>query len=706
MAAATQSTEQATASLQNLTIESPTPSAEAPETKKETSLSTEVVDTESSDQTVDAPGPVRSSDESSTPGPQDMTQANMFPTQNNYPPQTYYYGGYESPVAEWEEYPRYINMDGVEIASPAVYDENGSILYHPGYAYAPQMPYGPYSPAGSPLTTFRTDGQVYSPQPFQYPGPFFQQPVPSGSHYISSPTPVSHGDVPNSVGADQTSFPAEGSNANFFNGSGVNMSPRHGYSVTYSSYPRGGVSPVTNNSPRYQDSRHGYDGMKHSSSWTDSTRASQGQQRPTSTAVTSVISQPTPLGPFGQNFRPTPHVMPHIQGPQQPRATSGIGPAPPTFNRLYTPNRLHPPSYGRSGPGYGGNGRTWIAVDKSKPRGRGNGSLCNCIGSLDVLNEQNRGPRTARFRNQSVVSRAMHKEQGHNESNNVGVDSELYNRPDFVTQYKDAKFFIIKSYSEDNVHKSIKYGVWASTPNGNKKLDAAYKEAQEKPGGCPVFLFFSVNASGQFCGVAEMCGPVDFQSSVDYWQQDKWSGQFPVKWHIVKDVANSQFWHIILENNDNKPVTNSRDTQEVKFEQGTEMLNILKNHVCKTSILDDFQFYEGREKAMQEKRVRQEVSYQAGVEIGQDKFLKVSEGKTVEDRDDANSRHGPAELLDGSPSLVDGLSREVGINRSRQRSFLEEISETSSTGDTVKPTIDEASATQVGAEDENLKLDV
>lgn len=60
-----------------------------------------------------------------------------------------------------------------------------------------------------------------------------------------------------------------------------------------------------------------------------------------------------------------------------------------------------------------------------------------------------------------------------------------------------------------------------------------------------------------------MVGAVDFDKSVDYWQQDKWSGQFPVKWHIIKDVPNSQFRHIVLENNDNKPVTNSRDTQEV-----------------------------------------------------------------------------------------------------------------------------------------------
>ncbi|KAM7252401.1 hypothetical protein ACFE04_024284 [Oxalis oulophora] len=188
------------------------------------------------------------------------------------------------------------------------------------------------------------------------------------------------------------------------------------------------------------------------------------------------------------------------------------------------------------------------------------------------------------------------------------IKKDQYNLPDFPTTYDQAFFFIIKSYSEDDIHRSIKYNVWASTPNGNKRLDAAYQEAQskaaEKGSNCPVFLFFSVNASGQFCGVAEMTGRVDFNKSMDFWQQDKWNGYFPVKWHILKDVPNPQLRHIVLEYNDNKPVTNSRDTQEVRFPQGIEMLNILKNYASKTSILDDFDFYESRQKVMQEKRLR------------------------------------------------------------------------------------------------------
>ncbi|KAE8768867.1 YTH domain-containing family protein 1-like [Hordeum vulgare] len=92
----------------------------------------------------------------------------------------------------------------------------------------------------------------------------------------------------------------------------------------------------------------------------------------------------------------------------------------------------------------------------------------------------------------------------------------------------------------------------------------------------------------------------------EYWQQDKWTGCFPVKWHIVKDIPNTLLKHIILEYNENKPVTNSRDTQELRLEQGLQVLKIFKDHVCKTSMLDDFGFYDNREKIMQEKKSKRQ----------------------------------------------------------------------------------------------------
>eukprot|EP00262_Sarcandra_glabra_P002958 TRINITY_DN13381_c0_g1_i2.p1 TRINITY_DN13381_c0_g1~~TRINITY_DN13381_c0_g1_i2.p1 ORF type:complete len:429 (+),score=82.51 TRINITY_DN13381_c0_g1_i2:213-1499(+) len=258
----------------------------------------------------------------------------------------------------------------------------------------------------------------------------------------------------------------------------------------------------------------------------------------------------------------------------------------------------------------------WSPVDKLRPRLQ-YGISNNGNGSTDVLGEQNRGPRTNRSKGQwsSPISVKAYttKAGASNAQGNIFIYEDQYNRDDFPVNHADAKFFVIKSYSEDDVHKSIKYNVWSSTPNGNKRLDSAYEEAQRISGGnqrnCPVFLFFSVNASGQFCGVAEMVGPVDFHKDMDFWQQDKWNGSFPVKWHIVKDVPNTNFRHIILENNENKPVTNSRDTQEIKSKQGMEMLNIFKNYAMKTSILDDFLYYEERQKIMQEEKSRLFKSY-------------------------------------------------------------------------------------------------
>jgi len=49
---------------------------------------------------------------------------------------------------------------------------------------------------------------------------------------------------------------------------------------------------------------------------------------------------------------------------------------------------------------------------------------------------------------------------------------------------------------------------------------------------------------------------------------------------------------------------------QVRFEQGIEMLSIFKGFPSKTSILDDFQFYENRQQALQEKRARQHAQQQ------------------------------------------------------------------------------------------------
>ncbi|KAG6730606.1 hypothetical protein I3842_01G089400 [Carya illinoinensis] len=509
---------------------------------------------------------------------------------NIYAPQAqpFYYRGYDNASGEWDEYPPYVNAEGMEIGSPGVYNDNPSLLFHSGYGYNPQMPYGPYSPVTTPLPSVGGDAQLYSPQQFPFSGPpYYQQLVPPSMPYLTSPTAVSQPELT----VDQQ-------------GDGMLFGQRPGFppvgSFSRGSFP-GGLG--------FHDSLQGIEGVRSGGIWSDWSKPSDRQRSfmPFSPAVSP---QPVgTLGSFGQNVG---------MASQQQKPLYGFGSGLNPYNRGYLPSGFNQgSSFGSASiSSLGANGRSWFSLENNKRHLRESGSLCSCNGTPDILSEQNRGPRASKPKSQTIADNNPSVENNKRSTSTAKIHDDSLNRPDFVTEYNDAKFFIIKSYSEDNVHKSIKYGVWASTPNGNRKLDAAYREAQEKQDICPIFLFFSVNASAQFCGVAEMFGPVDFDKSVDYWQQDKWSGQFPVKWHIIKDVPNSQFRHIVLENNDNKPVTNSRDTQEVKLEQGIEMLNIFKNYETDMSILDDFDFYEERQKAMKERKARQQTGLMAVGVVG------------------------------------------------------------------------------------------
>ena len=174
----------------------------------------------------------------------------------------------------------------------------------------------------------------------------------------------------------------------------------------------------------------------------------------------------------------------------------------------------------------------------------------------------------------------------------VGKLKSEKNPSDLTVNTTSARFFVIKSYAEDDIHRSIKYDIWTSTEHGNRRLDQAFREQKGKGN---IYLLYSVNGSGHFCGVAQMVSEVDFNTVTGVWAQDKWKGSFSVKWIYVKDVPNSQLRHIRLENNENKPVTNSRDTQEVPLAKARQVIKIIHSYQHKTSIFDDFDHYEKKQ---------------------------------------------------------------------------------------------------------------
>ncbi|GER41749.1 evolutionarily conserved C-terminal region 5 [Striga asiatica] len=492
---------------------------------------------------------------------------------NTYTPQEqgYYIAGYDNGSGNWDEQSNYVNAGNLNVIPPAMYNDNSSLFFPPGYGFDSQMAYGQFSPLASTISPIMFDGQLFSPHQMPVTPPYYPPPISPGPPHATSGLPASQNEIMSSANISQENLVD-----NTFFG------PGSAYYLPFGSFGGGEFSGSSGHGPYKFPGEFGSSEPlpRHSTSLDSSWFMSP---------LTSGTGYPQPIGILGS------YEQNVAQAPLQ-----GFGLTTNTSAR----HLVHSGSY-QSNVG-SGSSRYQYANDKSGRRERD--AFNTSTDTSGLSSERNRGPRALKPKSKSSPE----------EESSVGIkdvestsrlQSDHINSPDFITDYERAKFFVIKSFSEDNIHKSMKYSVWASTPLGNRKLDAAYRESKEMEGICPVFLFFSVNASGQFCGVAEMIGPVDFENDADYWQQqDRWSGQFPVKWHIIKDVPNSRFRHIVLENNDNKPVTHSRDSQEVKLEQGIEMLKIFKEHDPETSLLDDFEFYDEREKSFLERKAKQRAS--------------------------------------------------------------------------------------------------
>ncbi|XP_048326060.2 YTH domain-containing protein ECT2 isoform X1 [Ziziphus jujuba] len=437
----------------------------------------------------------------------------------------------------------YIAGNGMLLQYPVMQADNGSFSYLISGFYPGYDPYTTYLP----ITSIGADGQYFGQQVYP-PSPMFQPPIASSGYGLNF---LPHGNfVPSPYLWDPSLLVGDVASGNGNNGVLETPASKPSFSAPSHTLP-----PLSKS-------------FTHSDLNSPSLDVSSGHNNKL------------------KSFNKASQYGSKIQSDVPPKGYFALTKFP-VYNQVYPNNPIDSKS----------NAKKWDGNENWKTRSKVTGAT-----DINILNENHgtgKGNATGSLGTDG---------NGNLDSITSPIRKDQYNLPDFATRYDHAFFFVIKSYSEDDIHKSIKYNVWASTPNGNKRLDTAYKDAQkrvsEKGNKCPVFLFFSVNASGQFCGVAEMTGGVDFNKNMNFWQQDKWNGYFPVKWHIIKDVPNQQLRHIILENNENKPVTNSRDTQEVKFHRGIEILSILKNYVPNTSILDDFDFYESRQKVIQEKRIR------------------------------------------------------------------------------------------------------
>lgn len=162
-----------------------------------------------------------------------------------------------------------------------------------------------------------------------------------------------------------------------------------------------------------------------------------------------------------------------------------------------------------------------------------------------------------------------------------GYAAPYMQHPGVLTLPPPKRAFVIKSFTDVDVQRSMDHGVWTSTEKGNQRLDRAWKQSHTLG---PIYLFFSVNGSGRFCGLAQMTSGLDYSQSSDIWADgSRWKGLFHVHWLLIKDVPNAQLRHICLystyitltsDTADLRPMTKSRDTQELLPEAALAALQI------------------------------------------------------------------------------------------------------------------------------------
>lgn len=116
--------------------------------------------------------------------------------------------------------------------------------------------------------------------------------------------------------------------------------------------------------------------------------------------------------------------------------------------------------------------------------------MAQALKAMDAITAKNGSSQQS-----NSTGRVVEKEREEVAETPIDVNSLIqkkgYNPTMFDLRPQNARFFVIKSYTEEDVHKSLKYEIWASTDLGNKRLDKAFRESADKG---PIYLFFSVNA--------------------------------------------------------------------------------------------------------------------------------------------------------------------------------------------------------------------
>ncbi|URE04219.1 YT521-B-like family domain containing protein [Musa troglodytarum] len=253
--------------------------------------------------------PIPTYERSLTPLLQEHMDASMCYLPNGYT-SSFYYGGYNGLMTEWEDYPRYANPDGAEVPPPGVYGD----MYHHGYGYAS---YGPYPSPGSPISTLGQNGQLYGSQHYHFPATYYQPPTSTSAPYTTAQTSGSNGEVSTSAAVNIPPIPADTAKAISHGTTKASSNSNNGSAKTKPfslccSFDKGalpgGHPPAGSQDPRF-------DGMWSPVPCSDVSIFPDGQQRPPTTTASPMISHTgSTTSIINQNLRPLPHLMVNTSG--------------------------------------------------------------------------------------------------------------------------------------------------------------------------------------------------------------------------------------------------------------------------------------------------------------------------------------------------------------------------------------------------------
>lgn len=139
---------------------------------------------------------------------------------------------------------------------------------------------------------------------------------------------------------------------------------------------------------------------------------------------------------------------------------------------------------------------------------------------------------------------------------------------------KNHRYVIITSTNQDDIHKSLKYGIWTSTKDTNLVLMKLFDEKRVNKE-MKIILIFKLKGNDQICGCAELISDyIEEQQYNFWWERVEWKGLFNVKWLFMKNLNGVYFLPDIVEKN------NPAKFFDEKIELGADIGEKILQYFC------------------------------------------------------------------------------------------------------------------------------